>query len=275
MIMHLTQIFWEINLAKRVMHLAGLLSILILLAGPSHGLAQAETIPTQAAPKGDGKVSGTIVNRSPGGTISGAMDIMLHAWDANRAEKVMLHGKSNPDGSFAFTDISLQTGLAYAVMADYQGATYYSDPIPVQAEKELQDIQVSVYDLTQDLSALRIDEMHILLDWAQGDLGVTEVYIFSNTGEYTVKMVFSGGCEPSRSSCPYLKMPGISNLLEMLIASSSTRVDLQTPLPCSRGNQPARSSSPTCFPTKMASPMPIPHPLISPHSISFTPRMPV
>jgi hypothetical protein len=185
--MHIILDFWRTSPVKRTIKLISLILTLLLLAVPAHSSAQAEATPIATAPQGDGEVSGTILNQSPGGEISESMDIMLHAWDANRAEKLMLHGLSNPDGSFSFTDIALEPGSSYAVMADYQGAVYYSDLVAFQGEEDLSDIQVTVYDLTQDLSAVRIEEMHILLNWTQGDLGVTEVYVFSNTGEYTIK----------------------------------------------------------------------------------------
>ena len=74
-----------------------ILTALFLLAVPV--FAQDKTL--------TGIVTGRIINRSPDGLIPEKMDLMLHAWDENFDEKLMLDGYSETDGTFEFADVSL------------------------------------------------------------------------------------------------------------------------------------------------------------------------
>ncbi len=163
-----------------------IVSILILLTKTP---ASAQTdIPPEGTPKGrEGEVTGTIINRSPGGSIPESVDVMLHSWDQNFTEKGMLHGQSTADASFQFTEVSLEPNLLYAVMAIYDGVTYFSESMQVGAEDTSLDIEVPIYDTSTDLSQVQADNVHVLFLFAQGGLEVIEVYILSNQGEYTVK----------------------------------------------------------------------------------------
>jgi len=163
-----------------------LLLVLIMFTVPPSVKAQTGTPPAPTEPAA-GEVLGRIVNHSPGGEIPGQLDIMLHAWDQTQTEKLMLHGQSNPDGSFSFENVAFEPGVMYAVMATYQDAIYFSEPaIPEPGESSL-TLDVPIYESTQDLSNVQIEQMHVLFYWSPGGLSVSEVYIMSNTGEYTVK----------------------------------------------------------------------------------------
>jgi hypothetical protein len=116
---------------------------------------------------------------------------MLHIWDQNYMGKGMLHGQSLPDGSFLFTDVPIELNSIYAVMANYDGATYLSEPIVVESENTLLDFEVPIYETTADPSAVVAEQAHVLFSFEQGGLFKWEVYTLSNSGEYTVKDVIS------------------------------------------------------------------------------------
>ncbi|NIW43792.1 MAG: hypothetical protein GWN30_03140 [Gammaproteobacteria bacterium] len=134
-----------------------------------------------------GEVTGRIINRSPGGNIPESVDVMLHIWDQNYMSKGMLHGQTNSDASFIFTDVSFEPNLLYAVMATHEGAAYFSDPIQAGPEENSFNFEVPIYDTTTDLSRIKIDQAHVLFLFARGEVEVIEVYMLSNQGEYTVK----------------------------------------------------------------------------------------
>src|SRR3989304_8319513 len=76
-------------------------------------LAQTETPPTGPT----GEIIGRIVNQNTGAVVEEELDVMLHILDKDRAGAGMLHGKSQSDGTFLFTDVPFDTNLQYAVMA--------------------------------------------------------------------------------------------------------------------------------------------------------------
>lgn len=153
-----------------------ILTALLLLAVPV--FAQDES-PT-------GVVTGRIVNRSPDGLVPENMDLMLHAWDENFDEKLMLQGFSERDGTFEFAEVLLDPNLLYAVMLTYDDAVYASEPADVKEGQRELSLEIPIYESTTDTSTVRIDRQHVLFDAALDGLRVAEIYILSNTGDRTI-----------------------------------------------------------------------------------------
>jgi hypothetical protein len=164
--------------------LMGLLAVSALSTRPV--LAQSGTPP--AGPTG--KVTGTIVNQNTGKIVAEELDVMLHILDQDFADAGMLHGKSQSDGTFLFTDVPFDANWQYAVMAIYDGAAYFSDPSPVDMTSMQVTLEVPVYESTSDLAGVQVDQMHVLFNFAEDGLETKEIYVLSNTGERTVKDVY-------------------------------------------------------------------------------------
>lgn len=160
------------------------LLLLLLLAIPA--LAQDRTPPETPTPQWSGTVSGRIINNTPGGTVPESVSLMLHAWDESFTEKLMRHAESAPDGSFRFDEVRFEPGLTYAVMATYQGVTYFSDPATVTEGEDTLELEVPIYETTTDASLVLVDRMHIIFAPGQGGLTVTELYSLSNLGDRTI-----------------------------------------------------------------------------------------
>lgn len=160
-----------------------------VVARPFPARAQAITppAPTTATATPAGEVSGTIIDENVGAAVTGVQEVMLHIWDANNTAINMLHANSAADGSFLFTGVDLQPQYVYGVMAVFQGVTYLSEVIPPKEGSQQLQLDVPVYETTQDLSAVQIDQMHVLFNFAPDGLELTEVYAVSNSGQRTVK----------------------------------------------------------------------------------------
>src|SRR5512147_50307 len=102
--------------------LIGLLAVSVLLT-TRPVLAQTETPPTGPT----GKVIGRVVNQNSGKVVTESMEVMLHILDQDLVEQGMTHAQSQPDGAFVFADVPFDAGLQYAVMAIYDGVTYFSN----------------------------------------------------------------------------------------------------------------------------------------------------
>jgi hypothetical protein len=160
------------------------LFVLVLLHPASAAFAQ-EPIPQAVA--WTGEVTGRVFNATTEESVNGELDVMLHGWDQNHAEKLMLHGKSAEDGSYRFEEIPFEPGVLYAVMATYQDAAYFSEPFEADEQQNTISKNVSVYETTTDLAEAEVAQMHLLYFWDQGGLSVSEVYILSNNGNRTIK----------------------------------------------------------------------------------------
>lgn len=149
-------------------------------------LAQAETPATGPV----GEVRGTITNHNTGKLVTESLEIMLHVLDQDLTDLDMKHAQSQSDGTFVFADVPFDANLQFTVMAIYNGATYSSNPSPVDMNSMQVAVDVPVYDSTTDLTDVRIDQMHVLFDFAEDGLETQEIYVISSASERTVKDVY-------------------------------------------------------------------------------------
>ena len=160
--------------------------LLLAVALPINVRAQDRTPPAVGASSWKGEVAGSITNGTPGASLPEKVEVMLHGWN-DTEEKVMLHGESAPGGSFRFADVDFDPGLSYAAMATYKDVSYFSEPAQVKEGDLSLSFNIPVYETTDDLSQVKIDQMHVLFYAQEGELVVSEVYILSNAGNQTVK----------------------------------------------------------------------------------------
>ncbi|MGE5122934.1 MAG: hypothetical protein ACM3H7_00330, partial [Acidobacteriaceae bacterium] len=158
------------------------IAFIVLTARASAQMPGSTGSPLQEA---KGKITGVLVNRSPGGTIPLSLSIMLHILDRDYNQVGMLHTRSLPDGSFLFEDVPLDPNEFYAGIVSYKGATYYSQPVPYDG-KTAPNLEIPIYETTKDVSKLQIDEIHVLFNFAEDGLEVSEIYALSNLDDYTI-----------------------------------------------------------------------------------------
>lgn len=159
----------------------------ILLAALLMALpAAAQTEDPAPEPAAVISITGQIVNGTEGAETPGNLEVMVHVWDADFNDKDMLHGETDSDGRFRFDDVPYQPDLLYAGMALYQDATYFSAPMPVAEGETTMDLELLVYEVGADASAVQVESMHLFFDTDQGGLMVGEIYSISNLGDRTV-----------------------------------------------------------------------------------------
>ena len=164
--------------------LMGVLAVSAVMTRPA--LAQTETPP--AGPMGE--VMGTIINKNTGAAVAEELDVMLHILGQDNTEAGMLHGRSQADGAFLFTAVPFDADSQYAVMAIYDGVTYFSATAPADMTSREVALEVPVYESTSSLAGVQVDQMHVLFNLAEDGMETNEIYVLSNKGERTVKDVF-------------------------------------------------------------------------------------
>ena len=161
--------------------------ILLFVLHPAQQVsAQHGDAPPLPADTWKGEVSGKVANQTSGGTVAEPVEVMLHAWVPEEQGRLMLHGKAEPDGTFRFEDVDFHQSFSYSVMATYLGATYFSPPSNVQKGETSLNLDAHVYDTTNDLSSITIDQLHVLFYMEEGQLGVSQFFALSNSGKLTV-----------------------------------------------------------------------------------------
>lgn len=162
------------------------ITLFILLSLTRAAQAQTET-PLPAPGSWKGQVSGTIVNRTPGGNLPQELALMLHAWDEQGNEKLMVDGKSASDGRFQFRDVAFDPGLTYGVMLDYNGTSYFSSYTKVKKGDADLKLEIPIYETTTDASTIKASNLHLLFSYDEQGLSISQVYVLTNSGQRTVK----------------------------------------------------------------------------------------
>src|SRR4030066_313718 len=117
---------------KKFLSIVVFLILLIVLFPIQQASAQHGDPPPLPADAWKGQVSGKVVNHTTGDTVAEPVEVMLHAWDTENQERLMLHGKADPNGTFSFENVDFHQSFSYSVMATYLGVTYFSKPTNVQ-----------------------------------------------------------------------------------------------------------------------------------------------
>lgn len=132
-------------------------------------------------------VQGIVVNGTDETPIPAGLDLMLHGWGPDGAPLEMLHGETLPGGRFEFENVLLEPDVYYAAMVVYQEVAYFSGAIQLGADGEVAPVRLRVFETTDQIDAVRIDELHVILGFARGGLMVAEVYVLSNPSDFTVR----------------------------------------------------------------------------------------
>lgn len=166
-----------------------IVSIISLVLGIQFSTVQAQSqTPTpQATSLPSGIVTGKITNLNNPASPVGALEVMLHILDQNQKELGMLHGQSSTDGNFSIVDVPFSAGIGFVAAVVFDETTYYSPVVWAQAGKKEATTEVSVYESTPDLTDIRVEQMHVLFDFAQDGIEINEIYTLSNLGDRTVR----------------------------------------------------------------------------------------
>lgn len=122
-----------------------------------------------------------------------------------------------PDGSYEFSDISVNSTSVFLVTVDYAGVTYNSNALAFDGTTLTLNMPVTIYTTTKDMSLLSIAQTHLIFSFStSGKVQVTALYVIMNTGQSSI-MVASDG-----SSIPFISLPdGAQNASYQLDQNSS------------------------------------------------------
>jgi hypothetical protein len=131
-----------------------------------------------------GTIEGKLINGTAGGSGVGGLEVGLFSLNSDNTTG---HWSATTDssGRFVFGDLSADAGSAYAVGATFQGADYFTEVVKFSDNETRKSIDLTVYDATEDDSAIRIVNAHTIV-FLEGDaLRIQEVYVFANMSDRT------------------------------------------------------------------------------------------
>ena len=169
---------------------------------------QSTTPPADATAKPGtsfGIFTGTLANGSGGGIPEG-QNVTLVGLDQDQTgsyqKALELQSQINQDGSYSFSGVEVALNRAFLIITSYGGVEYQSDPVIVKDATTNFSIPITIYDKTNDINVLTVDQVHLKFDLsAQNVIQVTELYIVTNPGKQVVVVPSDG------SSIPFLQVP--------------------------------------------------------------------
>jgi hypothetical protein len=156
---------------------AVVLGLALLLLG-----ALALTVEAQ----GNGVLDGQVVNGTVGGPEVGAgITVTLHIFRGD-VELDSLQTTASAEGGFRFEGLDTDAELEYWPEAFYLGVPYsIAEPYRFGDGERALQATVTVYETTDDDSAITLGSVHIIAESFGQMLRVSEVHLFSNTGDRT------------------------------------------------------------------------------------------
>ncbi len=166
------------TLKKIIIILVSILLILIFILSPLVG--------AQTPPETTLTIEGQLVNATSGETIGAGIPLMLHTYDGHQMAG-MIDGVTGLEGTFRFEEVEVVEGRTFEVMATVGQTTYFSERAAAP-EQAILALPVTIYDTTTDAKGIRIEQMHIMVDFFNPILlQIAEIYVISNDGNRTVE----------------------------------------------------------------------------------------
>jgi mono/diheme cytochrome c family protein len=135
---------------------------------------QAAFAPIEAA-----TISGLVMNGSTGEALATGT-VLLRAFTADLQEAATMTTEVGEDGRFSFDLTDVSPDWVYLASTDFGDLSFSSNPDRLERRTPELDMPITVYETTSDPAAVNIDQVHMLLDFADDRLLVTEIYVLSN-----------------------------------------------------------------------------------------------
>jgi hypothetical protein len=146
----------------------------------SSGVGAQEPTPTPQPVVG--RVTGQVLNLTSDGAILDGVPVVLYALE-DFAPRETYDATIASDGSFSFDPIALVPGYSYIATLEYQNVAYGSTFVEYDGSTNSIQLDIQVYDATTSVDPIRISRLHVLVDFAEGWMRVSELYIFDNDSD--------------------------------------------------------------------------------------------
>ncbi len=154
------------------------------------------TAPALAADAG--RITGRVVQRTPGGASPAGAEVVLHVFRA-QAHTQDRPSQASAEGAFAFDGLETGGDYAYQVTAGFAGTAYASDLLRFAPGETEQRVEVAVFETTDQDPGLRVRRATVLLaapDSATRTIQAVELATLENPGDRTYLPSATGPAGP-------------------------------------------------------------------------------
>ncbi len=134
---------------------------------------------------GLGTITGKIFQGTPNALLPAGLEVTLVAFDGDQPAFTTTT-IADEEGDFSFEDLEFVPGRIYGAFTDHEGVRYFSPAAHIVEDASL-DLSMVVFDSTMKTEDLVADRLHMVLDFpADGRMEITQLWLFTNTGDMTV-----------------------------------------------------------------------------------------
>jgi len=175
-------------------------TVVATVEGTPQSVPEATTAPT-VAPNTTGTVTGSVALAS-GGKLPAGLTVKLLGYDQGAdsttpKQVISLDGSVQADDSFTFEKVAIPEGRVFLSEVKYQGIPYQSAVVAIPKDATgLTLAPVKLYETTEDLSNLKVDQGHIILQFDETRIGILEFFAISNSSDKTVVFKSDGKTLP-------------------------------------------------------------------------------
>lgn len=133
-----------------------------------------------AAPIPEGSISGTVLNATTSQVLTEPLEVRLNAFTPE-FQVALTETTTLDEGTFTFVVNEVDPDLIYIATLTYNGIQFGSDFGELTHDDPAISLPMTVYETTTDPAGILIGQMHIILEFEEGQVSVNELYQFSNT----------------------------------------------------------------------------------------------
>jgi cytochrome c553 len=134
---------------------------------------------------GKGVIEGRVVDGTAGAQADlGGLELTLFPFVGQKTF-TPITTTTAPDGSFRFENLPTDPDRNYGLQATYLGVDYFHPELISVSDSPSASVTMHVYETTTDGSAISVSRNHVIIDFANNQLQVAELYIFNNSGDRT------------------------------------------------------------------------------------------
>lgn len=157
-----------------------------------------DTVFSAEAVAGDGIIEGQVINGTAGAQADLADLAVTVLPFVGQTTLTPITVTTKADGSFRIGNLPMGPDRNYGLQATYRGVDYFHPELIELSDSPVASVTVHVYETTTDDSAISVDRNHVIIDFADNQLQVAELYIFRNSDDRT----YVGNGETLRFSLP-------------------------------------------------------------------------
>ncbi|MDF1516208.1 MAG: hypothetical protein P1S60_20530, partial [Anaerolineae bacterium] len=124
---------------------------------------------------------GTVINNTPEGVLPVDQPVTLQFFSDGDWTSIYT-STVKVDGTFVFGDLDALIGQDFVTRVEYEGVEYFSTPAVLE---DSVDVELFIYDSTDDPSEIRIDQAHFFIVPIENTLQIAEYYLLGNGGVKT------------------------------------------------------------------------------------------